>query len=165
MVLLLSAEVCSPEDSTVLTIPSMSYDGIQPLPLIGLTAEASTGIAAAIDNAGANTATSQAFVSQHCGGLFGAWGTHTYHPTAVALFGREHAASTASTIAQCLVCKCITCGFQLVAIASCKSPLHSAARVQPFTVGVTYSDTSTAGSKWDGFKLEYSQVRSQLIRA
>ena len=109
MMVLLSAEACDPAISTVLTIPSMSYDGISTLPQIGDSANVaiatkgdySTG---AIASTMALASSSQAFVSQQCGGLFGAWGTHA----TIAMFGRIHNPDTVPSTVQCLVCKCIT---------------------------------------------------------
>ena len=159
----LSAEVCDTAANAVIVIPGMSHDGRSSLPITGEAAV----IASSIANS-ASGSTSQAFVSAQCGGLFGAYGT--YVPNAIAasastVFGRLVVTpGTASRSPECLVCKCtlnITInGFHIIKfyiIASYKSPLHSAARVQPFTVGVAHG-APTGQAKNNGFKLDYTQV-------
>ena len=160
----LSAEACDTATNAVIVIPGMSHDGVSALPITGEAAV----IASSIANS-ASASTSQAFVSTQCGGLFGAYGTHI--PAAIAanptiLFGRLVVTpATASRSPECLVCKSTLNHtinkfhnyYEFDVIASYKSPLHSAARVQPFTVGVAHG-APTGQAKNNGFKLDYTQV-------
>ena len=94
----LSAEACSPDLAAVVVIPSMSFDGISTLPMVGVVGV--YNLAAA--NTGAAAANSQGFVSQQCGGMFGAWGTHT----SATVLGRVNFPAIATNVKmQCLVCK------------------------------------------------------------
>ena len=77
----------------VVIIPSMSLDGIATLPEFGTAA-----IYAATPAISAGAGHNQGFVSQQCGGLFGAWGTGTT--------GRAADAVIADNAGTCLVCKC-----------------------------------------------------------
>ena len=104
----LSAEVCDPAANAVIVIPSMSYDGISTLPLTGdiNAGHPSTQVAG---ETAALVATSQAFVSTQCGGLFGAYGTNV--PVLLAatpsVLGRVATFPATSTrTRECLVCKC-----------------------------------------------------------
>ena len=161
----LSAEVCDTAANAVIVIPGMSHDGISALPLIGDLAGVNAPVTAIASAAIAST--SQAFLAAQCGGLFGAYGTHIPIAAiaATTTFGRLVVTpATATRSPECLVCKCtlnLTInGFHIIKfyiIASYISPLHSAARVQPFTVGVVQG-APTAQAKNNGFKLDYTQV-------
>lgn len=128
----------------VITIPSMSYDGISSLPLVGL----STNVAIN----GAATSVNQGFISYQCGGLFGAYGV-----TASTYLGQQVGPVSTVFPPVRLVCKYTTADHKFSVIASYISYLHSPARVQPFSVGVAHGAPSN-GAVNNGFRLEYTQV-------